>query len=419
MGLFRAITCDDNGLIYIMTEPFPVLFLFNHDAAHQVAHSAGLAGATALMMAEQNDKRGVIVATSGPHIRREIERLLTAEQIAALKWRDLSLPRWLNFLLAPLNEFAPARRFATLYWHRRTLRRAALIVSTERTCLTLKRHWRSGKGPRFAYVPHGSGDRNVAVHPALKDFDLCLVSGQKVVDQLVTAGVATPEKCRIVGYTKFDILRHRQPEVFFNNGRPAFLYNPHFDPHMSSWFDQGNAVLRFFYDRPDQFNLIFAPHVMLFKKKVHISPEFKVTKTRPDIAPEFRSAPNILIDVDGPRLFDMSYTCAADAYIGDVSSQIYEFLSRPRACFFLDVHSGSTLQDTPAYDFWNNGPVLESTEQFDALLPQYQAIAEQYRAAQTERMAYTADNSSPFPASERGAMAILDYLRSLPSASQL
>lgn len=394
-----------------MTAKAPVLFLFNHDAAHQVAHSAGLAGATAMMMAARAERRAVIIATSGPHIRREIERLLAREQIAALQWLDLSLPRWLNFLLAPLNEFAPARRFTTLYWHRRALRRAALIVSTERTCLTLKRHWRKAPRPRFVYIPHGSGDRNVAVHPALKDFDLCLVSGQKVADQLVAAGVASADKCRIIGYAKFDILRGRAPERFFDNDRPTFLYNPHFDPHMSSWFDLGHDVLRYFYERPGRFNLIFAPHVMLFKKKVHISLEFKVTKTRPDIAPQFHDAPNILIDVDGPRLFDMSYTCSADAYIGDVSSQIYEFLSRPRACFFLDVHSGAASGD-PAYDFWNNGPVLRDIGSFDTLLPQYDAIAQQYRAAQVERMAATADSSSPLPASERGAIAILDYLES-------
>lgn len=396
-----------------MTAQSPVLFLFNHDAAHQVAHSAGLAGALAAMMADRAGGRPVIVATSGPHIRREIERLLTSEQIALLEWNDLSLPRWISFLLAPLNEFAPARRFATLYWHRAALRKAALIVSTERTCLTLRRHWRKGKRPRFVYVPHGSGDRNVAMHPALKDFDLCLVSGQKVVDQLVSAGASSAEKCRIIGYVKFDILRNRVPERFFDNGRPTFLYNPHFDPHMSSWFEQGDAVLRFFYDRPEQFNLIFAPHVMLFKKKVHISPEFKVTKTRPDIAAEFFGAPNILIDIGGPRLFDMSYTCSADAYIGDVSSQIYEFLYRPRACFFLDVHSfaGPTA---PAYDFWNNGPVLRDTGQFDALLPQHETIAGQYRAAQVERMAATADSNSPLPASQRGAIAIIDYLERFP-----
>ncbi len=284
----------------------PVIFLFNHDTAHQVAHSAGIAGAAAVHDTDISKRRPVIAATGGPHIRAEIEKLLGPAQIAALQWIDLSLPLWLHWLLAPLNRFVPVRRLAKLYWHRKVLRKAAIIVSTERTCLTLKRHWRGKNCPRFAYIPHGSGDRNVAVHPALKEFDLCLVSGQKVADQLAAAGASTPEKCRIIGYAKFDILRGRKPERFFDNDRPTFLYNPHFDPHMSSWFDQGDAIIRYFYERPDRFNIIFAPHVMLFQKKTHISPEFKVAKNRPEIAKEFFDAPNILIDTDGPRLFDMS-----------------------------------------------------------------------------------------------------------------
>jgi CDP-glycerol glycerophosphotransferase (TagB/SpsB family) len=320
--------------------------------------------------------------------------------------------------LAPLNRLMPVHRLARLYWNRKALFNAAMIVSTERTCLTLKRHWRRRAGPKFAYIPHGSGDRNVAVHPALKDFDLCLVSGQKVVDQLVEAEVTTAAKCRVIGYAKFDILRGREPEKFFDNDRPTFLYNPHFDPFMSSWFDHGPAILQYFYDRPDQYNLIFAPHVMLFVKAVHISLEYKITRRRPNVDPKFKAAPNIRIDTESERLFDMSYTLSADAYIGDVSSQIYEFLIRPRPCFFVDVHSGGSggvsvateSSETPAYDFWRNGPVVTSAQALAEILPDFAAIGERFRDIQVDRMAYTADTSDPRPASERGAAAIMDVL---------
>jgi hypothetical protein len=384
-----------------------VIFLYNHDAAHQVAHSAGIAGAFAL--------RGhlAVAATANADIRAELEKLLTPEQIASLVWLDLALPSWLQILLAPMNRLFPVRRLARLYWHRKALRQAAAIVSTERTCLTLKRHWRGGPSPRFILVPHGAGDRNVTTHPAYKDFDLFLLSGQKVVDQFVGSGLATADQCRIIGYAKFDILRGRTPEKFFDNDLPTFLYNPHFDPHMSSWFDLGPQILEWFYNRADQYNLIFAPHVMLFFKKVHISPEFKVTRTRPDIHEKYRSAPNMLIDVDSQRLFDMSYTFSSDAYIGDVSSQVYEFLFRPRPCFFIDVHSESTADAPPAYDFWRNGPVVRTVQELAAVIPAYQAIGAQYRDIQIDRMGYTADITDPRPASQRGATALFDYIGSL------
>jgi hypothetical protein len=396
-----------------MTDKSTIVFLFNHDAGHQVAHSAGIAGALATVQSD----RPVIAATGNDNTRDELKKLLSSEQIAAIQWHDLSLPSWLHRFLDPLNRLVPIHRLARLYWHRHLLFSAAMIVSTERTCLTLKRYWRArpwgkGQAPKFAYIPHGSGDRNVAMHPALKDFDLCLVSGQKVVDQLVEAGVTDPENCRIIGYAKFDILRGQKPEKFFKTNLPTFFYNPHFDPFMSSWFDQGNAILQYFYERPDKYNLIFAPHVMLFSKSVHISPEFRVTRKRPDIDPKFLTAPNILIDTDSSRLFDGSYAVAADAYIGDVSSQVYEFLFRPRPCFFIDVHSGANSNEPPAYDFWRNGPVVKTAEELAEILPDFAEIGAKFRDIQIDRLAYTADNNDPRPASIRGAEAIIANLDS-------
>lgn len=382
------------------------LFLFNHEAAHQVAHIAGIGGA----LAKSGSMKRVVAATSTPQIKLEIEKILSAEEMQALEWMDLSLPSWLHNMLRPINKLLPIHRIARLYWHRKALFKSAIIVSTERTCLTLKRHWRGRGGPAFAYIPHGSGDRNVAIHPALKDFDLCLVSGQKVVDQLTDAGVVPAENCRIIGYAKFDILRGRKPEKFFDNDRPTFLYNPHFDPFMSSWFDHGNEILRYFFERPNDFNLIFAPHVMLFTKTVHMSPEYKVTRIRPNIAAEYLTASNIRIDTDSPRLFDMSYTLSADAYIGDVSSQVYEFLYRPRPCYFLDVHSGNAADGPPAYDFWRNGAVVESARALAEILPDFEDLGRRYRDIQIDRMAYTADNTDIRPASVRGADAIIDFL---------
>jgi hypothetical protein len=384
-----------------------VCFLYNHDASHQVAHSIGIAAALAL----KHPHIRTVIAYGSPVIREEIIKHLTPDQIDALAWLDLSLPGWANAALQPINRLLPARRLMRLWNGARKLRVFDLIVSTERTCLTLKRRWRD-RGPAFAYVPHGSGDRNVAYHPALRDFDLMLLSGQKLVDQMVAHGIAPASRCRIIGYSKFDILKGRTPERFFADDKPVFLYNPHFDPVLSSWYDHGPAILDWFADHPE-YNLIFAPHVMLFYKSLHISPEYKKGRRRPDLKPEWRDCPNILIDVDSERLFDMSYTLAADVYIGDMSSQVYEFLYRPRAVFFLDVHSGRDPGNgQPAYEMWLNGPVVTSATDLFARVPQWQDVAARYRGEQERLMAYTADAADPRPASERGAQAIADYLGS-------
>ena len=382
-----------------------VCFLFNHDAAHQVAHSIGLAA----VLAEKYPAIETVIAFGSGEIRQEIEQHLDPSQIAALRWHDLALGGFANRLLAPLNRLFPARRLFRLLSGAGDLKRFDLIVSTERTCLMLKRRWGSD-GPKFAYIPHGSGDRNVAYHPALKDFDLMLLSGQKLVDQMVANDIVPAERCRIIGYPKFDALIGREPEKFFDNDNPVFLYNPHFDPVLSSWYDEGEKILDWFFARPDQYNLIFAPHVMLFFKTTHISPEYKKSRRRPDVAQKYRDAPNIRVDLDSPRLFDMSYTIAADAYIGDMSSQVYEFLHRPRPVFFIDTHSEDHSEENPAYEFWLNGPVVRKAEDLFPILTNWPQIGSDYRAEQERLMNYTADRSDPRPAAERGAEAIAKYL---------
>lgn len=386
-----------------------VCFLYNHDAGHQVAHNIGIAAA----LAQHHPHIRTVIAYGSPEIRAEIEKYLTPQQVGALDWLDLQLPAWLDALLRPVNRLFPVRRLMRLRVNAPKLRRFDMIVSTERTCLMLKRRW-GDDGPAFAYVPHGSGDRNVAYHSALRDFDLMLVSGQKLVDQMVANNIASASNCRIIGYCKFDGLKGRTPERFFDNENPVFLYSPHFDPVLSSWYDHGPAILDWFAAHP-QYNLIFAPHVMLFYKALHISPEYKKGRTRPGIDPAWRDAPNILIDTISDRLFDMSYTLAADVYIGDVSSQVYEFLYRPRAVFFIDVDSGQRPVDgPPAYEMWQNGPVVRDAAELFARLPDWQDIAAHYRAEQQRLLAYTADAQDPRPASQRGADAIADYLGQQP-----
>ena len=117
----------------------------------------------------------------------------------------------------------------------------------------------------------------------------------------------------------------------------------------------------------------------------------------------------ILIDTDSPRLFDMTYTLAADAYLGDASSQIYEFLARPRPSFFIDARRDVKAEDDEWHLFWECGPVVRSVGELTGLLPEMETIGESYRARQEELFAYTIDLGDR-PASERAANAILEAI---------
>ena len=278
------------------------------------------------------------------------------------------------------------------------------MISTERTCLRVKR--RLGKrAPLFVRVPHGTGDRSVTFHPDHRQFDLSLVAGPKMKEQLVANGV-DPARMEITGYSKFENIDIDKRPDFFGNGRPTFVYNPHFDPHLSSWYDTGPELLRWFAsDQGQAYNLIFAPHVMLFRKAVHISPEYKVGKVRPEVPDEALAASNILVDTDGPRLFDMSYMLGADAYIGDASSQIYEFLVRPRPVFLLDPNSALGSQGTAVLPFLRTGERVGGISELASEIVGWNESGERFRAEQERLIAHTFALSDT-PASKRAADAI-------------
>jgi hypothetical protein len=51
----------------------------------------------------------------------------------------------------------------------------------------------------------------------------------------------------------------------------------------------------------------------------------------------------------------MTYTSLADLYVGDVSSQVYEYLRDPRPCLFLDRGVPGWSEDE-SYAHWRFGP---------------------------------------------------------------
>ena len=378
-----------------------VIFLFNHDAAHQVAHLAGIAAATARL----HPVLDCVVAYATPALRSRIEALISEQDAALFTWRELSLPLWAQAFSALFDNLFPASRLLRLRVFTKMFAEADMVVSTERTCLSVKTRLTEAQTPIFVRVPHGSGDRSVTFHPDHRKFDLSLVAGQKLADQLIKNGVSG-DRIQIVGYSKFEQFELAARPKFFSNDRPTFVYNPHFDPHLSSWYDAGPDLLRWFASaQGQQFNLIFAPHVMLFRKAFHISPEYKVSRRRPSIPDEAKAADNILIDTDGPRLFDMSYMLGAEAYIGDASSQLYEFLVRPRPVYLLDPNSALQDEGADALPFLATGPAFTDVGDLLLRLSDWKAIGTAYRKTQEQLFAYTFDTAQK-PATERAADAI-------------
>jgi len=359
-------------------------------------------------LAERNPNVRVIAAVGTSEIERQVRSLLSHTQNDMVEWIDIGLSKPVDLALSAPNTIAPVKRIARLRNAERLISKVDLVVSPERTCLAVKRRLTKRKkpAPPFVFVPHGAGDRSVTYHPALADFDWFLVSGKKVEDEFVAHGIARREQCRVTGYAKFDAVRDTPRKQLFANDNPVIVYNPHFDPALSSWYDHGPDFLSRIAAAAERFNCIFAPHVMLFKKSFHVSLEYRTARRRPNIPDAVRYAENILIDIGSSRLFDMTYTSAADIYVGDVSSQVYEFLRKPGPCVFIDA----ARQGPDAYQFWQNGRVVEDAAAATAALDNVADWSSIYCERQRTLFDYTMSVDPEQSASLRGAMAIEEIL---------
>lgn len=246
----------------------------------------------------------------------------------------------------------------------------------------------------FIFTFHGYGDRAYPFRKALSNYYL-LLAGKKFRHRLANLGLLKSDGFAIVGYVKFDITRHRKPQSdYFCNNSPIVLYNPHFDEDESS-LRLAPEVLAFFHQHTE-YNLVFAPHINTNQALL-----------RKIIKPQYRDCPNILIDTHSTRLIDMTYTQLADCYLGDMSSQLQEFLYKPRPCIFLNAHNVD-WKNNPDYACWHLGDVITNLDNLkthlDHLL-QHNPYLEQ----QKTEFANTFDITEE-PSADRAADAIAKFL---------
>jgi hypothetical protein len=369
---------------------YRVCFLFIAQP-HQVLHSLPIA----LALARGWPEVAVEIAATSQTQLAYIADLTRRLEAGALPSRLLG-PAWLR-ALRPRGESIPLKA-VMLTANAVALGRYDAIVTPERTTSLLRRL--GVRKPLLIYTQHGAGDRGGPFEPRLRLFDLVMASGAKQRDRIVAEGLSRPENCAIVGYPKFDIVEALpSPSVrLFQTERPTVLYNPHFDPRISSWPGAGIEVLQRFAD-DGRYNLIFAPHVRLFDGE---NPDRERLE-------RFRDAPNIHIDLGSPAMYDMTYVRQADLYLGDVSSQIYEFLRTPRPCVFLNPHEVA-WQDDESYQAWHFGPVVAGAAQVIEGVDRSRADHRRlYLARQQAGFADTFDLQAR-PSSERAAEAIVRRL---------
>lgn len=373
-----------------------VAFLLNHYDIHQVPHIVPYAFE---LTRRHRDLDAVILAATE-------DELAFARQIGEgypghrTGFERLRIPLMASALDLLLSKFVFVRKSVLLAANKDRLRQFDALVSPEMTSLSLRA--KPGfEAVKMIFSGHGSGDNRLygSFDRRIGMFDLALLPGRKHAELLKEDGHLPPDRYAITGYPKFEAADHLgvKRRAFFDNARPAVVYNPHHNVALSSWPRMGIEVLDFFYASPD-YNLIFAPHVLLFKRS---------WGSGASLPEAYRDTDNVRLDPSSRYSSDMTYLRSADIYLGDVSSQVYEFVEQPRPCVFLNGH-GLDPAD-PSYAHWSFGPVIDDVDRLGEALDDAKRNHAAYAPAQRERFAYTF-MTGEVPASIRGADIIAEFL---------
>jgi hypothetical protein len=329
-----------------------------------------------------------------PHHLERIRRAYGAPPVSYVRLTRTPFEK----LVQCMRVFGLAKE-AVLRTNEAALERHDAVISLEDTAEILFGDRPRSARPARVLIVHGAGDRHVPSMPRRARFDLIIVQGEKMKRRFLDMGVARPGHITAPGYPKLDTSRRLLDAnaPLFADHRPIVLYNPHKVRGLQSW-DRFIEPMLSAFAAQDDYNLIVAPHVKMFRRRS----ERRRARWRA------RSTPHILIDPGSDRSVDNSYTTAAAVYVGAVSSQVYDFLATPRPCVFLNAHRVDWHRD-PHFRFWELGDVIEDPADLLQAVRDAPARHHLYIERQRELTARSLGDTSP-GAAQRAATDILAFL---------
>jgi CDP-Glycerol:Poly(glycerophosphate) glycerophosphotransferase len=359
---------------------------------HQALHIAPVAAALAA-------REGISVSAYVANADDAVALAALIKRLGAqpLNITVMALPGW----LMKLPGFKRVSKVMRLLFWCRDIRGHDAILTAERSSTLLKRV--PGRLPPMIHIPHGAGDRAKGFEPRLALFDHIIVAGPKDRRRMIAQGLVDEAHITVSGAIKVAACRQMQRDSapLFANGLPVILYNPHFDHRLGSWQHFAVPLIDAMV-ASDRYNLIVAPHIRMFEM---------ASEAERDNWRRRAVAGRVIVDLDSERLNDMSYTSAADIYVGDVSSQVYEYLTVAKPCIFIDAH-GAAWRDNPDYAMWQFGPVCSDITQIMEALDHATERHGDYIAVQ-RRMVADALGDSGDRAAEIAAQQLVEAVEAL------
>ncbi len=341
-----------------------------------------------------------VVLISCNHEHTEVLEKIKDKYICS-RVKIIELPQTFKYKYLNFKKKSHPSVNAMLKKAKKYIKNADILVTTSHGLGTMATKYKI-TDPKLVIMKHGCGDRAYSFDPVFGEFDLVLVGGHYHRNIMLDKKITSEKQVKVIGYPKFDVPVKVEDikNKLFNNDNPIVLYNPHWQPRFSSYKSYSKYIIEFF-QKNKQYNLIFAPHILLKHWKTHYKYDLNFSEHESD---------NIHIDFGSPYSSDNSYIKISDIYIGDVSSLVYEFVSlKPRPCIFLNAHNAN-WKDNLYYRFWEMGTVVNSKSEFEEAF-NAALTKNPFAQLQKDRIPEYMDISDT-PASIRAASAITELLHS-------
>ena len=198
-----------------------------------------------------------------------------------------------------------------------------VVVCAEQASLWLPRMLPSRT--RYIFTVHGAGPLNYNRDGRLRFASHLLVPSDLHTADHLAHGIAAD---RIVetGYAKASFRPSIRRQDIFADDRPVLLYAPHWQRYRSSWWAWGREIIDMLVAQ-QRYNVVLAPHQRLFERDADARALLAAAG----------QAPHVHVDSGSFAMVDGSYTAMAGLYLGDTSSQILEYLARPRPCVLIET----------------------------------------------------------------------------------
>ncbi len=315
-----------------------------------VYHSLGIA----IEMAKNKDIEVVILSTKA---NESIVKSLIPNSVLDRIEIKILRPYW-YFTIPHYFEIKLQLRPTLFFKYTKYLSSFDAFVCTIYEDLYLKKVLPKSVRPKFIFTNHGIPNRSYSFDNRALDFDLLCLLGKREEKLRQSLNHLRPDNYKVTGFLKYDLIKNKTSKKYFNNDKPVIFYNPHWESRFSSFQKYGFEILDYFANQ-SKYNLIFAPHTLLLERNWNIW--WKIRK--------YKKYDHIHMDYGSESSNNMDYTKLADLYLGDISSQAFEFIYfKQRPCLFIDANQIKGSKEEPIS--WKSGKVLSTIEHLEESISQ-------------------------------------------------